>query len=1296
MKICKKMLCVVLTLIMCFSVVPMTNLGMKAEAYSYNATAALEYAKNHWNDGVGLCAEFVSNCLKAGGLKSWSRGCTSLVSQMISNGEGTRTKLTTSGNYILASKNTGKFSLGDPIFWRCDNCGYYMHTGLISGIDSSGYITHYAHNSAQNNKRIWVGSCYDCGSAYSGMYVMHFSGESIDPDKCSCSESNKGNYICTASTSLLIRSGHSTSYASIGSIPSGAKVYVSKASSEWAHVEYNGITGYSSMRYLSKEVTHTCTGYHINLSYNTVGGKFYDSNSAVVTVIPKIDGRDAYDSEINSVTIFYKLPDGTVKSKNLGKNTEYKFYIGNGGNSLAGTYIFWAKVDTVYGSSEGGIGDGDVELTLSRVSLSNGSYNDDIVYRRVGFEDINRYLTVDSQGNVISYERKNSSSNDQSQIWKFIKNSDGTYTIESVENGNVLDVTKGVYVQGTNVITYTPQGSDNQKWYLSKNSDGDWFIRAASSNSAVIDVEEANSANGTNVALWTYNGSAAQKITFKYPYQITYNSNGGSGEPNVQYKDYNKSVTLSSTKPTRSGYTFLGWSTSSSATSASYSAGASYSSNADLNLYAVWKKNPTYTLSYSANGGSGAPSSQTGASSYTISSTEPTKTGYTFRGWAKSSSATTATYKSGDTINISENTTLYAIWKKVFYGDVNGDQKISVADLTGLNNLISGTGVTALNKLKGDLDGDEKLTSTDAELLQSFMIGKIFEFPVESIFFDFVVTNNGKSTYKSGEAINKSEIKAFVTYNNANYHTIDEGLTVSPEYVSGSGQQKITVTLGDWSDYFYITVDNTVGYTLSYNANGGSGAPSGQTGSTSYTVSSTVPTRNGYTFLGWAKISSATTPAYKPGNNISVSANTTLYAVWSSASAISTGSSYSTSVEFANQERYYTFTPSTSGDYIFESTGSLDTKVYVYNTSWTELGNDDDDGADSNFMLKINLTAGTKYYVKVRAYSSKTGSTSFSVKKEAPVTYTLNYNANGGSNAPSSQTGATTYAISSTVPTRQGYTFLGWAKSSNASIAPYTPGDIVTLTTDTTLYAVWKVAEAMEVFEGYEVSIDFAKQELYYTFTPDISGEYMFESFSSIDTKVYVYDSSWKQIGFNDDDGVGNNFLLYVNLTAGNKYYVKVGAYGSGTGNLTFGVACEEEEHEHSYSSTVTKQPGCVSYGTREFKCSCGDTYTETINPLGHNFETEWTIDKKATCTEDGKKSYHCVRCDIGSAEETIKATGHDFDGSKCKNCDYDKSSDCSCNCHKGGISGFFFKIILFFQKLFGSNKTCACGVAHY
>lgn len=38
---------------------------------------------------------------------------------------------------------------------------------------------------------------------------------------------------------------------------------------------------------------------------------------------------------------------------------------------------------------------------------------------------------------------------------------------------------------------------------------------------------------------------------------------------------------------------------------------------------------------------------------------------------------------------------------------------------------------------------------------------------------------------------------------------------------------------------------------------------------------------------------------------------------------------------------------------------------------------------------------------------------------------------------------------------------------------------------------------------------------------------------------------------------------------------------------------------------------------------------------------------------------------------------------------------DCECKCHQGGIAGFFYKIVLFFQKLFGNNFVCECGAEH-
>lgn len=146
-------------------------------------------------------------------------------------------------------------------------------------------------------------------------------------------------------------------------------------------------------------------------------------------------------------------------------------------------------------------------------------------------------------------------------------------------------------------------------------------------------------------------------------YTITYYDNGGSGAPASQTKEYNKAITLSTVKPTRTGYSFLGWSTSSTATSASYSPGATYSTNANLKLYAVWKAY-TYTISYDANGGAGAPGDQikTYGVTLTLSSIMPVRPKYVFRGWATSPIANSSTYAAGGDFTLNANTTLYAVW----------------------------------------------------------------------------------------------------------------------------------------------------------------------------------------------------------------------------------------------------------------------------------------------------------------------------------------------------------------------------------------------------------------------------------------------------------------------------------------------------------------------------------------------------------------------------------------------------------------------------------------------------------
>lgn len=156
-------------------------------------------------------------------------------------------------------------------------------------------------------------------------------------------------------------------------------------------------------------------------------------------------------------------------------------------------------------------------------------------------------------------------------------------------------------------------------------------------------------------------------------YTVKYNANGGSGAPSSQTKWKDQTLKLSTTKPTRTGYTFQGWSTSASG-NVSYAVGADYTENASVTLYAIWKA-ITYTVKYNANGGTGAPSSQTKTYGNTLvlSSAKPTRTSvedngtittYTFKGWATSATSTSVAYTSGASYTANAAITLYAVWSK--------------------------------------------------------------------------------------------------------------------------------------------------------------------------------------------------------------------------------------------------------------------------------------------------------------------------------------------------------------------------------------------------------------------------------------------------------------------------------------------------------------------------------------------------------------------------------------------------------------------------------------------------------
>ena len=182
----------------------------------------------------------------------------------------------------------------------------------------------------------------------------------------------------------------------------------------------------------------------------------------------------------------------------------------------------------------------------------------------------------------------------------------------------------------------------------------------------------------------TLTASSSISVAAKTSYTVSYNANGGSGAPSSQTKWHGTNLTLSSTKPTRTGYTFKGWATSSSG-SVAYASGATYSTNASVTLYAVWQA-LTYTVSYNANGGSGAPSSQTKTygTALTLSSTKPTRTNYTFKGWGTSASSTTVAYAAGASYTENAAITLYAVWELSYEKPRITNASVSRCSVTGV------------------------------------------------------------------------------------------------------------------------------------------------------------------------------------------------------------------------------------------------------------------------------------------------------------------------------------------------------------------------------------------------------------------------------------------------------------------------------------------------------------------------------------------------------------------------------------------------------------------------------------
>ena len=269
-------------------------------------------------------------------------------------------------------------------------------------------------------------------------------------------------------------------------------------------------------------------------------------------------------------------------------------------------------------------------------------------------------------GIYVKLTNTNTQTTRHTEIWFWSKYSvdDSANTFYYNDNATSATTSKGAVNINTTVASGSGWSTSNQV----KLKEYDYtFTRGTSSSKRYVAAKLTNvdRVGGTMTCSTSYTIPALTKYT------VSYNANGGSGAPSSQSKYYGKTLTLSSTKPSRTGYTFKGWATTASG-SVAYASGASYTANASVTFYAVWQAN-TYTVKYNANGGTGAPSNQTKTHgvTLTLSSTKPTKssttsdgvtTSYTFKGWATSANSSTVAYTAGAKYTANASVTLYAVW----------------------------------------------------------------------------------------------------------------------------------------------------------------------------------------------------------------------------------------------------------------------------------------------------------------------------------------------------------------------------------------------------------------------------------------------------------------------------------------------------------------------------------------------------------------------------------------------------------------------------------------------------------
>jgi uncharacterized repeat protein (TIGR02543 family) len=524
---------------------------------------------------------------------------------------------------------------------------------------------------------------------------------------------------------------------------------------------------------------------------------------------------------------------------------------------------------------------------------------------------------------------------------------------------------------------------------------------------------------------------------------ITFNGNSStSGSMSAQSAGTTTAITLNAF--TRTNYTFTGWNTAANGSGYSYTDGSTYSFTADVTLYAQWQAVRTSnTVTFYANGGTGATPAQTTDTPTALTLNGFTRTGYNFLGWNTNYAASTATYIDGQRYSFAAAETLYAIWvaqaPKIVTFNANGGTGTTDAQTASANTVLNANGFTrdGYTFLNWNTAADGSGASYAASYTYSFATN-ITLYATWSRNLSITYALNGATSgdtptsqmyYAGGSALTVAGAGniARTGYSLVGWNSAANGSGNS--FSLGGSNARFsadTILYAQWSGATYSVL-----YTGN-NSDSGT-APSIQTytyGNAGITIrANTSPlTREGYTFTGWNSQPNGSGTAYaESATGVTFAGDTVLFAQW-------VGNTYTITYD-ANTG--VVGSPSATFNYGGNTTLLTPTKNGHTFLGWFDT-----------------TTAGSKIGDAGATYSAALSRTLYAQWLINSYTYT--YNGNGGS----VDTSTVTYtfgdpAIGLRTPTRASYQFNGWYTLANSGVRIGGAGESITPTSTQTLYAQW-------------------------------------------------------------------------------------------------------------------------------------------------------------------------------------------------------------------------------------------------